>query len=125
MNSIAFAKSGYSALSQATRSQNSIEFDVIARVTSELDSANKKRDVDFTSFAAALSKNRRLWTLLAADVASPANKLSQTLKSQIFYLSEFVEKQSKQALKNTQSADALIEINTSLLKGLGQQGARQ
>ncbi len=125
MNSIAFAKSGYSALSQATRSPNSIEFDVIARVTSDLDNANKKREVDFTSFVAALSKNRRLWTLLAADVSSPANRLSPTLKSQIFYLSEFVEKQSKQALKDNQSVDALIEINTNLLKGLGQQGAKQ
>ena len=123
MNAVANAKFGYSSFSQATRSEQSIEYDIIARVTAELDFANKSKADDFSSFVTALSNNRRLWVLLASDVSHPSNKLSNSLKAQIFYLSQYVEQTSREILKERGDATSLIDINRSLLTGLGQQGA--
>ncbi|MEE3358902.1 MAG: flagellar biosynthesis regulator FlaF [Pseudomonadota bacterium] len=125
MNAVANAKYGYSSFSNATRSEQSIEYDIIARVTAELDAASKMQGNDFSAFVKALSNNRRLWILLASDVAHPSNRLPRPLKAQIFYLSQFVEQKSREVLRDRGDVALLIEVNRSLLNGLGQQGAKR
>ncbi|MDA0306948.1 MAG: flagellar biosynthesis regulator FlaF [Proteobacteria bacterium] len=77
--------------------------------------------VDYSSYQAALNFNQLLWTLLQADLSSPANRLPAEMKKDLLSLSLFVDKQTAMALANTKAAylDALIDINRDLARGLG------
>ena len=77
----------------------------------------------FNGLATAIHDNRRLWTLLAGDVADEGNTLPQGLRAQIFYLAEFTLHHSPKVLDGSASADVLVEINTAVMRGLRQQGA--
>jgi flagellar biosynthesis activator protein FlaF len=74
--------------------------------------------------AEALARNRRLWTLLAADCAGEGNALPKPLRAQIISLSLFVDRHSSAVLREGASMDVLIEINRTVMQGLaGQAGA--
>ena len=82
--------------------------------------------VDYSSYQAALNFNQLLWTLLQADLSSPANPLPAEIKKDLLSLSLFVDKQTAMALAcpplaNTKAAylDVLIDINRDLARGLG------
>jgi flagellar protein FlaF len=66
----------------------------------------------------ALSLNRRLWTVLAADCATEGNQLPPALRAQIISLSIFIDKHSSQVMREGASIDVLIEINRSVMQGL-------
>ncbi|MEP7210253.1 MAG: flagellar biosynthesis regulator FlaF [Alphaproteobacteria bacterium] len=66
----------------------------------------------------ALSKNRRLWTLLAVDCSSDGNQLPKGVRAQIISLSIFVDKHSSQVIRQGASMDILIDINRTMMQGL-------
>ncbi len=68
----------------------------------------------------ALHENRRLWSVLATDVADADNALPNTLRARIFYLAEFTEQHSSQILGNKATVEPLLEINMAVLRGLRQ-----
>nr|WP_170301208.1 flagellar biosynthesis regulator FlaF [Frigidibacter albus] len=116
------AKTAYSAPDQPTRTLRGTEYEVFARVTHRLKAAQALGDAGFASLARAIYDNRRLWTLLAADVADPGNQLPAPLRAQIFYLAEFTNLHSSKVLAGTATSEVLIDINTSIMKGLRQNG---
>ena len=75
--------------------------------------------------AEALSKNRELWSLLAADCALDGNGLPQGLRAQIISLSLFVDRYSSQVLREGALIEVLIEINRTILQGLSAQSFGQ
>lgn len=83
--------------------------------------AMERGAVGFSELAAALHENRRLWILLATSVADSENELPQSLRAQLFYLAEFTLQHSQKVLDGTASADVLIDINTSVMRGLRQE----
>jgi flagellar protein FlaF len=70
------------------------------------------------ALAAAVHDNRRLWTILAADVADPANPLPAALRARLVYLAEFTRVHSGKVLREGASPDPLIEINIAVMRGL-------
>lgn len=118
MNAIELARQAYAPTNTPLKSERSIEAQVIGKITARLRLAAARRDSDFPNFVDALSENRKLWNALAVDVASDDNDLTAPLRAQIFYLAEFTELQSAKVLRGEASADALIEINTSMIRGL-------
>jgi flagellar protein FlaF len=77
----------------------------------------------FPDLVAALHDNRRLWTILAVEVADEANALPRDLRARIFYLAEFIAQHTPKVLTREAGAEALIEINTAIMRGLrGQTG---
>lgn len=109
----------YQELAQSpTRSIKDTEIEIILKTTRNLNRANQKRSSDFPGFAAALRNNCKLWTTLAADVASSQNALPCEVRAKIFYLCEFTLEHTTQVLAGKISADVLIEINQSILRGL-------
>lgn len=74
----------------------------------------------YNELVGALHDNRRLWTILAADVASKANSLPSELRARIFYLSEFTQKHSALVLRKEASVKPLLEINVAIMRGLRQ-----
>ncbi len=123
MNALDMARTAYSSSATPIRTQQSTEYDAFAQITRRMKAAAAEGAASFSSLVAALHDNRRLWTLLAADVADADNALPQPLRAQIFYLAEFSLQHGAKVLEGRASADALIEINTAIMRGLRQQEA--
>ena len=121
MNSYALAQRAYAPTQSATKTARGVEYDVIAHVSSRLKRAIKSGD--FPALAEALHDNNRLWTMLAADVASPENQLPQELRARIWYLSEFTRQHTSKVMRKKENAVPLLEINAAILRGLKKEGA--
>ncbi len=120
MNSYAMAQRAYAPTAAPTRSNRSIEYDVIARITYRLKEAVTQND--FPRLMDALHENRKLWRTLAIDVADEENGLPQELRARIFYLAEFTDHHTRKVIRDKESAVPLLEINTAILRGLKQEG---
>ncbi|SMX47460.1 flagellar biosynthesis regulator FlaF [Actibacterium lipolyticum] len=117
------AKTAYSApLQAAIRTPRSIEYDIFAQVTARLKQAGADPKTGFPVLAAALHDNRKLWTALAADVAEAGNSLPEALRAQLFYLAEFTNAHTRKILSGTETPEILVEINTSVMRGLSNAG---
>lgn len=122
MNAYARSQMAYSSNKAATRTEQSIEYELFAKMTSAL--AQSAKSAKFEALAKAVYDNRRLWLALAADVSDDANNLPVELRAQIFYLAEFTQHHSSKVLSEGASVDPLIEINRSIMSGLfAQRGA--
>lgn len=118
MNAVALAKTAYNTSSRAPlRTSRGTEYDAFAKVTHQLDRA---QSTGFADLAAALHENRRLWTLLAADVADDGNGLPDDLRARIFFLAEFTADHSRKILSEHEDVSILVEINTAIMRGLRQ-----
>lgn len=117
------AANGYASASQTTASPRGVEYQVFSRVTRELSQAKDLEKKDFPKRAAAIHRNMRLWTLIAADVALESNGLPADLRSKLFYLSEFTRQHSNKVLAGEAELDPLIDINLTVMQGL--RGAPQ
>lgn len=97
---------------------------VIRKVTDDLRQASKHKQRDYPTFVQALDRNRKLWVMLASDVAEPGNALPAKLRAQIFYLAEFVIQHTRKVLQDAEHEAPLIEVNEIILLR-GTQGDRQ
>lgn len=120
MNAYAMAQRAYAPTAAPTRSDRSIEYDVIARITGRLKHA--VAEGSFPKLVEALHENNTLWRTLAVDVASDENSLPQELRARIFYLAEYTDFQTRKVLRQEDSARPLLEINMAILRGLQQEG---
>jgi flagellar protein FlaF len=117
------AHRAYGAQSGAVQTPRALEYRAFARITHRLKSAVAIAG-DMPALAAAIHDNRRLWAILAADAADPANPLPQSLRARLVYLAEFTRVHSGRVLREGASPDALIEINLTVMRGLaGTEGA--
>ncbi len=123
MNAHAQAQRAYSSASIPTRTPRSIEYEVIARVTRRLRKAVEQGRTGFSELAQALHDNGRMWNIFAADVASQANKLPAELKARVIYLAEFTQIHTRKVLAGEATVDALLDINTAVMRGLRGEGA--
>lgn len=112
------ARAAYSSPYAPTRAARDIEHDAFVRVTRLLKAALDFKTTGFVAMAQALHENRSLWTTLAADVSDPSNGLPPKLRAQIFSLADFTWQHSERVLMGKATADILIEINTSIMRGL-------
>ena len=122
MNALDMARTAYSSAAAPIRTNQSTEFEIFAQFTGRIKSAAAKGKLGFSELAAALHDNRRLWTTLAADAASSENGLPPMLKAQIVYLAEFTHLHTSKVLSGKATVDPLIDINTTVMRGLRQQG---
>lgn len=120
MNAFDRARSAYDPMKSVVRTQSSIELEAFTRVTRKLRDA-QQGGTSYVDMVKALHDNRMLWTLIATDVADPANRLPTDLRARLFYLSEFTTAHSRKVANGTATVDALIDINTSVMQGLRRQ----
>ncbi len=114
------AQRAYAQSSAPTRTPRDTEYEAISKITHRLKTAAAKKASDFGGFVQALHENRRLWSVLATDVADADNALPNNLRARIFYLAEFTEQHSSQVLGNKATVEPLLEINMAVLRGLRQ-----
>lgn len=120
MNAYSMAQRAYAPTAAPTRSDRSIEYDVIARITARM----KKAIIEdrYPKLLEALHENQTLWRTLAVDVADSGNELPKELRARIFYLAEFTDHHTKKVIREKVSAVPLLEINMAILRGLKQEG---
>ena len=105
------------------RTGRSSEIQAFSQITARLSDARKQNN--FNALVSALHDNRKLWSLLAVDVADAQNGLSAPLRAQIFYLAEFTVLQTGKILRKEADVDALIDINRAVMAGLVGNGGTQ
>jgi len=121
VNATQQAETAYSTNARTVKTHRDTEYDAFARITGRLKQAAKAGKGGFNDLASALHDNRRLWTILATDVADNDNGLPRDLRARIIYLAEFTRIHSGKVLAGTAPADPLIEINTAIMRGLHQR----
>lgn len=125
MNASDRAKMAYSSPASPTRTLRGTEYDAFARITHRMKAAHGAGTLGFPALALALQDNRALWAVLAADVANDGNELPLTLRRQIFALANFVNKFTSRILTGSAVADALIDINMAIMRGLRREGVEE
>lgn len=123
MNATDMAQRAYAPTAAPTRSERSIEYQVIARITYRMKSAIEADDR--IRLIEALHENRKLWRTLALDVADPDNMLPADLRARIYYLAEFTDHHTSQVLAAKISPVPLLEVNMAILRGLNPSGANR
>jgi flagellar biosynthesis activator protein FlaF len=108
----------YQAAAQKTESPRQTEYRAFAVATRCLIDAAALPPFDVGRRGEALAKNRRLWSLLAADCAAEGNVLPNALRAQIISLSLFVDRHSSSVMREGASFDVLIDINRTIMQGL-------
>ncbi|MEJ6393039.1 flagellar biosynthesis regulator FlaF [Gymnodinialimonas sp. 2305UL16-5] len=122
MISTSLAQSAYNAAATPVRTDRGTEYAAFQKVTALLNKA-RRPEASMVERAEALDKNRKLWAIIAGDIAGADNKLPQSLRAQLFYLAEFSLLQSSKALKEADALDSLVDVNTAVMRGLSGQGA--
>lgn len=118
VNASQLARQAYAPTSIPLKSERAIEAQIVGQVTARMRSAAKRAKTNFPAFVQALQDNRKMWTIMAADVADTDNGLTKELRAQIFYLAEFTDQHTVKVLRDQGSVDVLVEINTAVLRGL-------
>lgn len=116
------ARSAYVSAT-AVRPPRAVEYEIFARVTHRLSAVDETDRAAFPALAAAASDNQRLWAVLAEDLMSDDNALPVALRAQLISLSEFVRKHTLRVLAGKASVAPLVEINTTIMRGLRGGGA--
>lgn len=110
---------GYMAATRDTGMPRDIEYQVFCKITGAMNRASTE-PVDFPALAAALNENLTLWQTISLDVIDDDNGLPEHLRAQLFYLYEFTQAQTIKILRGEAKTAALIEVNTSIIRGLRQ-----
>jgi flagellar protein FlaF len=118
------AQAAYGTSVRVTRTPRDSEFEVLARITRRLRSAAEP-DAAYSELASAIHDNRSLWSIFANDLLMPGNALPRELRERLLYLARFVDDHSSKVLRNSATVDALVEINTAVMRGLRPSETRE
>ncbi|ETW11462.1 putative modulator of flagellin synthesis FlaF-like protein [Roseivivax marinus] len=72
----------------------------------------------------AIADNQRFWIAVREDLADSANALSPDLRAQLISISLWIDRQSTRVMGGEAGVTALVEINHSIMRGLGGQQPR-
>ena len=117
MCAYALRQNGYANATRSTGMPRDVEYQLFSRVTGKLNRASGK-DGSFAELAEALHENLVLWRTIAVDVADEKNELPQSLRARLFYMFEFTTAHTRKVLQRQADPNVLIEINTSIMRGL-------
>lgn len=113
------AEAGYSAATRTIETGRDAEAKIFARMIATLKAAARKNEEgDVRPLAEALFRNNQLWTTLASDVALEGNELPVDLRAQIIDLTAFTVRHSNKILQGEETVEALVNINTAVMRGL-------
>ena len=122
MNVSEHARSAYSSAAAPIRTDRGTEYAIFSKMTHALSALDESDERAFPKLAKAVTDNQRLWSTLSEDLMHEDNKLPDALRAQLIGLAEFVRKHSLQVLAGKASIVPLIDINTSIMRGLRGNG---
>ena len=122
MSSTLLAQTAYAATAPVRTSRDT-EYAAFQKVTAQMLRVFRAGG-PMADRAAALHRNRQLWTTLATDLASDDNDLPEALRAQLLSLADFSILNGRAALSDPEAMRPLIDINTAVMRGLsGESGA--
>jgi flagellar protein FlaF len=113
----------YQQVSARAESPRDLEYRLFGQVTRALMEAAETDPSDFKTRIDALDWNRRLWSTLASDCASPENALPVPLRAQMISLSLWVNRHTSAVMRREEEIAPLIDINRMIMQGLSGQSA--
>ena len=123
MTAPALARSAYGAQAHSVKTPRDIEHDTLARITARLRRAAAAEGPGaFAELVEALDENARLWAIFAEDLAAPGNHYPDTLRAGLLSLAGFALQHTRKVLRKEGEIAPLIEINTSVMRGLRGEG---
>lgn len=110
----------YKNTSTSSLSQRELEAGALFKMASNMNQIRENWEEKKDELYPVLEKNRKLWSIFAADLANPDNPLPKDLKEKIGSLALFIFKHSLGIVANPkpESLDVLININMQLAKSL-------
>lgn len=108
----------YQRTQRTTESPRDTEYRLFGLVTGSLIDASSAARTD-PKLIRALDWNRRLWSALANDCSGDGNALPKEVRAQIISLSLWVSRYSSEVMREGRSLEPLIEVNRSIMQGLG------
>jgi len=108
----------YQQAAARAESPRDIEYRLFGQVTRALMAASEAAASDIGARMDALDWNRRLWSVLAADCASPGNQLPAQLRANIISLSLWVNRHTSAIMRNEANFGPLIDVNKTMMQGL-------
>jgi flagellar protein FlaF len=107
----------------ATRAEapKEVEYRLFGQVTRALMAASQSEPKDFATRIDALDWNRRLWSTLATDCASPGNQLPPQVRASIISLSLFIGRHSSLVMRGEEDFEILIDLNKTMMQALSQK----
>lgn len=118
MNPSVLATMAYKQNAREVRSDRANEYEALSQVTNRLKRATSAANIAYSELVAAMHDNRRLWSVLALDVADEGNRLPQELKAKLVYLYEFISTHTARVLRQEAEVGPLIDINLAVMRGL-------
>ncbi|OXE36483.1 MAG: flagellar biosynthesis regulator FlhF [Phenylobacterium zucineum] len=112
----------YQQNSARSESLRQTEYRLFAEVTMALISASKLDRIDFAGRMDALDWNRRMWSVLGADCASPDNQLPKEARASIISLSRWVGQYTSEVMTGREDIQDLIDVNRIIMQGLASGG---
>jgi flagellar protein FlaF len=112
----------YQQAAQRSENPRDTEYRLFAQVTRALMDLKAKPRSDIRAWIDALDWNRRLWSALADDCASPSNALPEAARARIMGLNLWVNRFSSAVMRGQEDVDPLIEINRTIMQGLAERG---
>ena len=113
----------YQQASARAEPPRSVEYRLFGQVTRALMDAEQADESDLQTRMDALDWNRRMWSALATDCASPDNALPAPVRAQLISLSLWVSRHTSQVMRREEEIGPLIEINRLIMQGLSGQEA--
>jgi flagellar protein FlaF len=114
------AAKAYGRTATKTASPRDMEADLLLQAASQLQSISDGWASKHHELNAALTNNRKLWSLLVATVTRPDNPLPANIRQNVANIGIYVFKQTLTAMANPrpESLSSLISINRELASGL-------
>lgn len=112
----------YRQATQRAESPRDAEYRLFGQVTRALLSASELESTRIAERMDALDWNRRLWTALATDCASPDNSLAEPVRASIISLSLWVNRHTSAVMRGEETFDPLVEINRTMMAALAPAG---
>ncbi|MGR3497383.1 MAG: flagellar biosynthesis regulator FlaF [Limimaricola soesokkakensis] len=121
----------YKTTIRESETPRQIERRVLSRVTGQLatrasafdraESARERSALLSDGLRDDLVTNQKFWSELQFDLAQPGNALPAELRAGLISLAIFVDRQTSAVIGGNAGVGALVEINRSIVAGLGGQ----
>ncbi len=111
------AATAYGSVIRGTEDPRDIEYRVLARATSLLETAQRP-GAGPAALPEAIHENRMVWTAFAADLAAEDNGWDLATKGRLLSLARWVFAESQRVLREGRSPQALCDVNRAVMAGL-------
>ncbi len=114
------AAQAYGKTASQTTNPRDLEANLLLQAAAQLQSIRDGWDSKQSELNAALTNNRKLWSLLVATVTRPENPLPASIRQNVANIGIYVFKQTLTAMTNPkpENLGSLININRQLASGL-------